>query len=434
MLPDFITHANDSQKYRCQNNLDGANGKNSFAFNEDQSYNLMRCRQLGYFEYFIDCSMLVRHLSLPPFFPPSEHLIFFPMHINPKRKFLAEKTHFLVLICCAVLPCLAQTEAPRKPSDGPYTPKLIMPGGLLLPLYAPDSPMLKKERIHEAEIYNSAGGGNSGKGPIINVINIHNPSIEVHLVPKGQANTGTVVIVVPGGGHKILWVGPEGADYVPFFAKAGVSTIILRNRLRVDGYEPTIDAVNDAFQAIRLVRSHAAEWAIDPAKIGIIGFSAGAELSAPAALFFDQYEKNHQQASDPLASISARPDFVGVIYPGPTPFTKAPDTAIPATVPPSFIACAGSGDQVHAVWATEYFTPMLKASVPNLEMHIYGRGGHGVSGKDRETIPYGAWRERFLDWLRDLEFLGARGVETKAARDVAKYAALPPSNLRKNKN
>jgi endo-1,4-beta-xylanase len=341
------------------------------------------------------------------------------------------KTHFFVLLCCAILPCLAQTEAPRKPSDGPYTPKLIMPGGLMLPLYAPDSPMLKKERIHEEEIYNSTSGG---KGPINSVINIHNPSIEVHLVPKGQANTGTVVIVVPGGGHKILWVGPEGADYVPFFAKAGVSTIILRNRLRADGYEPTVDAVNDAFQAIRLVRSHAAEWAIDPAKIGIIGFSAGAELSAPAALFFDQYEKNHQQASDPLAVISARPDFVGVIYPGPTPFTKAPDTVIPATVPPSFIACAGSGDQVHAVWATEYFSPMLKASVPNLEMHIYGRGGHGVSGKDRETIPYGAWRERFMDWLRDLEFLGAPGVETKAARDVAKYAALPPANLRKDKN
>jgi endo-1,4-beta-xylanase len=92
---------------------------------------------------------------------------------------------------------------------------------------------------------------------------------------------------------------------VPLFAKLGVSTIVLRNRLRVDGYEPTIDAVNDAFQAIRLVRSHAAEWKLDPAKIGMIGFSAGAELSAPTALFFNEFAQRN--ASDPLGKISPRP-------------------------------------------------------------------------------------------------------------------------------
>ena len=302
--------------------------------------------------------------------------------------------------------------------DTPFTPQPIVPGGIILPLYAPTSPLLKHERIHEPENYNSATGG---KGPITNVINIHNPSIEVHLVAPGQPNTGTAVIVAPGGGHKILWVGPEGADYVPFFAKVGVSTIILRNRLRIDGYEPTTDAVNDALQSIRLVRAHAAEWKIDPAKIGMVGFSAGAELSAPAALFFAEFEKKNSDPADPLAKVSARPDFVGIIYPGPTPFTKAPETPIPANVPPSFLACAGSGDRVHALWATDWFTPMLKASVPNLEMHIYGRGGHAVSLKEH-SIPYGTWSERYLEWFRDLGFLGEPGVETKAAADVAAYA------------
>ena len=306
----------------------------------------------------------------------------------------------------------ALTSLAQEPT--PFTPQLIAPGGTILPLYAPTSPLLKRERLHEAENYNSATGG---KGPITNVINIHNPSIEVHFATDRSLN-GAAVIVAPGGGHKILWVGPEGADYVPFFDKLGVSTIILRNRLRVDGYEPTTDAVNDAQQAIRLVRAHAAEWKLDPAKIGIVGFSAGAELSAPAALFFDKAG----DPSDPFAKVSARPDFVGVIYPGPTPFTKAPETPIPPNVPPSFIACAGSGDRVHALWATDYFTPMLKASVPNLEMHIYGRGSHGVSAKDRETIPYGAWRERFVEWFRDLGFLDEPGVDTKAAADVAAYA------------
>jgi endo-1,4-beta-xylanase len=311
-----------------------------------------------------------------------------------------------------------QTPA-RTMADGPFIPAPALPGGLVLPLYPPDSPLLKRERIHEAESYNTQG---KSDGKLLNTLNVHNPSIEVHLAPGDPPNTGAAVIVAPGGGHKILWVGPEGYDLVPFFAKVGVSTIVLRNRLRVDGYEPTIDAVNDAFQAIRLVRSHAVEWKIDPAKIGMMGFSAGAELSAPTALFFDDFAQKNATASDPLARVSPRPDFVGIIYPGPTPFTKAPETPIPANVPPSFIVCAGAGDQVHAIWADDYFTPMLKAGVPNLEMHIYGRGGHGGSIGARNGIPFGTWPDRFVEWFRDLGFLDQPGIETKAAREAAAFA------------
>lgn len=302
----------------------------------------------------------------------------------------------------------------------PYQPKLIVPGGILLPLYPADSKELNQDRVHEAENYNST----FQKKPenILNVINIHNPSIEVHLATDQPNNTGTAVIVAPGGGHKILWVGPEGADCVPFFKEQGVSTIILRNRLRIDGYVAEVDAVNDAFQAIRLVRAHAAEWKLDPNKIGIMGFSAGAELSAPTAIKYEAYERDHNDATDPLAKISARPDFVGVIYPGPTPFTADPEAKIPSDVPPSFIASAGSGDRVHALWATDYFTAMLKAGVPNLEMHIYGNGGHGGGLKDRGGIPFGTWTARYLEWLKDLGFLNKPGVPTKAAADVAAYA------------
>ncbi|MEP6672294.1 MAG: alpha/beta hydrolase [Chthoniobacter sp.] len=320
--------------------------------------------------------------------------------------------------------CLAQEKAPapakeRTPADGPFIPAPALSGGIVLALYPKDSPLLNHERIHEAERYNTSG---KSADKLLNTLNIHNPTIEVHLAPGDPPNTGAAVIVAPGGGHKILWVGPEGYDLVPFFAKLGVSTIVLRNRLRVDGYEPTVDAVNDAFQAIRLVRSHAAEWKLDPAKIGMIGFSAGGELSAPTALFFDDFAQKNAAPSDPLAKVSPRPDFVGIIYPGPTPFTKAPETPIPANVPPSFIVCAGSGDQVHAVWATEYFTPMLKAGVPNVEMHIYGRGTHGGAVSARGGIPFGTWQDRFAEWFRDLGFLEAPGTETKAAHEVAAYA------------
>jgi endo-1,4-beta-xylanase len=327
---------------------------------------------------------------------------------------------FLVLTCGHI--CFAQEKASepvsnRTPADGPFLPAAALPGGIVLALYPKDSPLLKQERTHEAERYNTSG---KSADKLLNTLNIHNPTIEVHLAPADPPNTGAAVIVAPGGGHKILWVGPEGYDLVPFFAQLGVSTIVLRNRLRVDGYEPTVDAVNDAFQAVRLVRSHAAEWKLDPAKIGIIGFSAGAELAAPAALFFDDFGQKNQ--AGPLARISPRPDFVGLVYPGPTPFTKAPETPIPANVPPSFIVCAGSGDQVHAVWATEYFTPMLKAAVPNLEMHIYGHGGHGGAVSPRGGIPFGTWQDRFVEWFRDLGFLEPPGTETKAAREVAASA------------
>ena len=331
------------------------------------------------------------------------------------------KTLLIALCLCTASVGFAQDKpaaTERVPADGPFLPEAALLGGIVLPLYPPDSKLLKHDRIHEAEKYNTTGQTTT---KLLNTLNIHNPSIEVHLAEDRAAN-GAAIIIAPGGGHQILWVGPEGYDLVPFFAKHNVSTIVLRNRLRVDGYEPTVDAVNEAFQAIRIVRAHATEWKLDPAKIGIMGFSAGAELSAPTALFFDEFAKNYSDPSDPLAKVSARPDFVGIVYPGPTPFTKAPETPIPANVPPSFLVCPGSGDQVHAIWATEYFTPMLQRGVPNLEMHIYGRGTHGGSISPRDGIPFGTWQDRYIDWFRDLGFLNAPGVETKAAQDVSRFA------------
>ncbi len=313
-------------------------------------------------------------------------------------------------------------ETQRTAADGPFLPKPALEGGKVFALYPPDSPKLNSKRIHEAEKYNTTSPNAKN---LLTTLNIHNPSMEVHLVPDGVENTGTAMIVVPGGGHKILWVGPEGYDVVPFLGKHGIATIVLRNRLRVDGYDSTTDSVNDAFQAIRLVRQHAKEWKIDPARIGIIGFSAGAELSAPAALFYKKFEKTNNQASDPLAAISARPDFVGVIYPGPSPFSKGEHPEIPANAPPSFVACAGPGDKVHALWAIEYFTPMLERGIPNVEMHIYGNGRHGGSIEAQGGIPYGTWSERYLDWLKDLGFLSASGTETKAAKDVAEFEKKP---------
>jgi endo-1,4-beta-xylanase len=207
---------------------------------------------------------------------------------------------------------------PGPVGAGPYAPMPILPGGVVMPLYAPGSPFLKMERASEAEQYNMS---QTVPGRINSIVNIHNPSIEVHVVDR-SLNTGSAVILAAGGGHNTLNVGTESADFVPFFYNYGVNTVILRNRLRRDGYNPQTDAVNDALQAIRMVRAYAKEWNIDPNRIGIMGFSAGAELSSAAAVSFEEFDKKNAGAGDPLAGISSRPDFVGIIYPGPSPFAR----------------------------------------------------------------------------------------------------------------
>ena len=261
---------------------------------------------------------------------------------------------------------------PGPTNDAPYAPQPIVQGGVVMPLYPQGTALLKPDRTREAEQYNLS---KAAPGRINSIVNIHNPSIEVHTV-EGGLNTGVAVILAAGGGHNTLNVGSESADFVPFFYNYGVNTVILRYRLRRDGYNVQTDAVHDAFQAIRLVRAHAKEWNIDPNKIGIIGFSAGAELASPAALFFEDFDKTNDTKLDPLASISSRPDFVGLIYPGPTPFARGGNPRIPKNAPPAFIVCGGSGDRVHALWADEYLAAMLKAGIPNVEMHVYGNGRH----------------------------------------------------------
>jgi endo-1,4-beta-xylanase len=350
----------------------------------------------------------------------------------------------LVVLLSAVSMGMAQTKLPPLPApmavpkpgpatEAPYAPQPIVAGGIVVPLYPAGSPFLKMDRVREPEEYNMS---QSVPGRISSIVNIHNPSIEVHTVDS-SLNTGAAVILVAGGGHNTLNVGTESADFVAFFYNYGVNTIILRNRLRRDGYNPQTDAVYDALQAIRVVRAYAKEWKIDPNKIGIMGFSAGAELAAPAAVLFDDFDKKNSDPGDPFAGISSRPDWVGLIYPGPTPFARGRTSPpIPRNVPPAFVLCAGADDQVHAVWAMEYFNAMLAMGVPNIELHIYGNGRHpgdplpdgsrmtgGLS--DRSDTPFGTWQYRFVDWYRDLGFLGKPGVETKAARDVAVFASQP---------
>src|SRR6266478_7548054 len=197
------------------------------------------------------------------------------------------------------LPAPLGVPKPGPANDNPYAPQPILPGGIVVPLYPPSSPFLKMDRAREAEQYNMS---HSVPGRINSIVNIHNPSIEVHTVDRGL-NTGAAIILAAGGGHNTLNVGGESADFVPFFYNYGVTTIILRNRLRRDGYNPQTDEVYDAQQAIRLVRARAKEWGIDPNKIGFMGFSAGAELASATAIFYNDFDQKNNDPGDPLAGI-----------------------------------------------------------------------------------------------------------------------------------
>jgi len=382
---------------------------------------------------------------------PGDYNSFLRQRILPlcqgRSKSVSMKSPPLSLACSLFVLCLtlcaSADELPaippplNVPHPGPtnevaYAPQPIVQGGTVVPLYSPNSPLLKQDRIREAEQYNLS---KSVPGRINSIVNIHNPSIEVHTV-DGGINTGAAIILAAGGGHNTLNVGSESADFVPYFYKYGVNTVILRYRLRKDAYNVQADAVTDGFQAIRLVRAHAKDWNIDPHKIGIMGFSAGAELAAPAAIFFQDFDKNHNDPADPLAGISARPDFASLVYPGPSPFARNGNPPIPSNAPPAFVICGGAGDRVHAIWADEYFSAMLHAGIPNVEMHIYGNGRHpgemlsdgtrmSAGLADRNGMPFGTWQDRFIDWFRDLGFLQRPGLETKAARDTATFIAQP---------
>jgi hypothetical protein len=145
----------------------------------------------------------------------------------------------------APLPPLPAPQSVPKPGPDtgrPYAPQAILPGGIVVPLFAPDSPYLRADKLHVPEVYNLS---QAVPGRISSIVSIHNPSIEVHKVEK-SINTGTAVIVIAGGGHRTLNVGGEAADFVHFFYNYGINTVILRNRLRADSYVAEVDAAHDA--------------------------------------------------------------------------------------------------------------------------------------------------------------------------------------------
>ena len=147
-------------------------------------------------------------------------------------------------------------------------------------------------------------------------------------------NTGAAIIIAPGGGHAELWISHEGYTPAQYFREKGINTFVLKYRLAKEKnstYTVDKDELADIQRAIRLVRSRAAEWHIDTAKIGVMGFSAGGELAALSGMRFTPADKT---ASDPIDRMDDRPDFQALIYPGNIPRLEVSKSSPPVLLPP----------------------------------------------------------------------------------------------------
>lgn len=271
-----------------------------------------------------------------------------------------------------------------------HEPKPLVAGAKVVTLWPKGSPALRALPGHDKpEQVNTAKGQPER---VQSVENIHNPSIEVHLAPP-EKNTGTAVIVIAGGGNKTCNVGGEGIDIANWLNGLGINAFVERYRLRP--YDSTVDALADTQRSIRIVRANANEWGIDKKRVGTMGFSAGGEQSGWVTLKFDE---GNPQATDPIDQESCRPDFSVLVYAG---WLRMDLSNVPKNAPPTFLTSAGIDDAFHARQTVEFYDALFKANIP-VELHIYGRGGHGGAVSPRKGIPFGTWHLRFVDWATDL--------------------------------
>ena len=274
------------------------------------------------------------------------------------------KTPLLLAICLTVS---ALADSPNE--------ILLWPGG------APGS----EGKTDAEKVVTSASGER-------NVSSIHKPSITPFLPSPAKA-TGAAVLVIPGGGHSKLCVDHEGGNVAQWLADHGIAAFVLKHRLaREEGSTYTIEghALADTQRALRLIRSRASEWGVDPARLGAIGFSAGGELVALACM---RPGDGKADATDAIERQNARPAFQALIYPG-----RSGDVVPAKDAPPAFLACGEKDRQDIAEGLAEMYLRFKRAGA-SAELHVYAGVGHGFGLRAGMKGAVAAWPERFVEWL-----------------------------------
>ena len=321
-----------------------------------------------------------------------------------------------VVLACGTL--CGQTRV-WQPSPG-HTQVPIWPGA------APDPQSVKgPENMEVDPKFKIAGKTVTG------VNNVTRPTMTVY-APQGK-NTGAAIIVFPGGGYQTLAIDLEGSEVCDWLAPRGITCILLKYRVTSVGsypksgpYPESPMALEDAQRTLRLVRAHAAEWHIDPHKIGVLGFSAGGHLTVATSVYFDKHLYAPVDAADQL---SCRPDFAVALYPGhlswsaavydatmgkkkfplppPDPLSRVdanlglnPSIHVTAQTPPTFLLQA-EDDHIDSVYdSLSYYIALKKAGVP-AEMHLYAQGNHAF-GLRRTQFPITAWPDLVETWLKTI--------------------------------
>ena len=248
------------------------------------------------------------------------------------------------------------------------------------------------------------------------VTNVTRPTMTVY-APKGR-NTGAAVVVIPGGGFQALAMDLEGTEVCDWLTSRGITCVLLKYRVpsipyvwpcdcRPDNLRISTPSLEDAQRALRLVRLHAAQWGIDPHRVGVLGFSAGGYLVAEVSTSFKARLYAPVDAADRQ---SARPDFAIAIYPGHLSLARNSialnpniDRQITPQTPPTFLL-QNEDDHVDRVEdALSYYMGLKKAGVA-VELHAYAQGGHGFGLREKK-LPVSGWPRLVEKWLGTIGIL-----------------------------
>jgi acetyl esterase/lipase len=302
----------------------------------------------------------------------------------------------LLRYCCVLFTVLFTCSA-NSQSSPPWKPE---PGHETIILWPKGAPGNPPRPGPEEQVPSPPAGGDS----VLRITNVSVPTLTVYAPPKGQAS-GAAVVVFPGGGYAHLAIDKEGTEICAWLNSIGITAVLLKYRVPHSGpYPKSSAAFEDGQRAVGLVRLHAADWHIDPHRVGVLGFSAGAHL---AAALSNQYDQRIYAPVDDADQVSCRPDFAVIIYPGYLEKSAGdmvlnPAITIDPNGPPALLVQA-EDDPVHVENSLTYFLALKRAKIP-AEMHIYAEGGHGY-GMRPTGKPITTWPKTAAIWFHTIGIL-----------------------------
>ena len=285
----------------------------------------------------------------------------------------------------------APAAAPARPPANPHAE---------VPLWANGAPGSEGKTAPEV-VTTDADGERS-------VTTVNNPSLAPYLVrgPRGASATPVAAIIIaPGGGHYKLTMDDEGYDVAKYLSGHGVAAFVLKYRLAHEpGSTYTVDGdeMHDIQRAIRMVKARASEWGVDPARVGVMGFSAGGELAIKAAT---RYDDGNPAATDPIDRPSDKPAFQVLMYPG--GLTPEIEAKVTKDTPPAFLLCGADDRDNIAQQLPELFIALKKAGV-SAELHEYAGVGHGFGLRLSQNGGLAHWPELLLQWTDTRGLLHAK--------------------------